>query len=337
METETVEDVLALITDRPADPELFQRLGHAYTKAGQVDEARQAFERSLELDPDDAFTHLFLGNWFGGQSMYREALLQFQLAATLLPDEAVVHWCLADAYKNQGRFDLAHAHFQTGVRVAPEDPQARRKLAEWDEFRTGIEGQKRSMVFAAYHNDYAATTVLLAERWLRDHPDDLGVIYDYAMMLYQMARYDEAIRVYMDAIERFPDDRWGLYNGLGNLYRYRGDFSVAELWYQKAVDENPDEATSYVFLGAVQARQGKLKEAETTHRKAIGCSEGCIDEAHHNLGLVLRGQGRLAEAAVCFRQAIDLCPAYPEAIEALEDIESALVLSVEHVGSRGLT
>ena len=44
-----------------------------------------------------------------------------------------------------------------------------------------------------------------------------------------------------------------------------------------------------------QARQGKLVQAEATHRRATQCSHGQIDEAYHNLGLVLRGQGRLGE------------------------------------------
>jgi tetratricopeptide (TPR) repeat protein len=188
------------------------------------------------------------------------------------------------------------------------------------------------MIRVAYRNDQAATTVLLAARWLQAHPDDLEVIDDFATMLCQMARYDEAVRVYLDRIERCEDERWGLYNQLGHLYRYREDFAVAELWYQKAIDEGPDEAASYIFLGGAQARKGKLRQAEETHRRATRCPEGMIDEAYHNLGLVLRGQGRFGEAAECFRKAIELCPNYADAIEALQDVEAALALSANDKG-----
>ena len=59
------------------------------------------------------------------------------------------------------------------------------------------------------------------------------------------------------------------------------------------------------------------------------CSEGhWIDEAYYNLGLVLRCQGRLSEAADCFRKALELSPTtYGVATEALQDVENALVLS----------
>jgi tetratricopeptide (TPR) repeat protein len=184
-------------------------------------------------------------------------------------------------------------------------------------------------VRVAFQKDYAATCVLVAARWLRNHPDDLYVIHTYAEMLYKMARYEQAIFVYLDAIERFKDERWALYNQMGNLYRYRGDFASAEPWYQKAIDEDVDEAASYIFLGGVQARQGKLKEAEETHRKATQCSEGLICEAYCNLGLTLRGQSRFAEAAECFRKAIEISPKYADAVEALEDVQIATVLSTK--------
>jgi tetratricopeptide (TPR) repeat protein len=186
----------------------------------------------------------------------------------------------------------------------------------------------REAIRLASLNGDAATCVLLAGRWLRDRPDDLQVTHDYAEMLYKLMRYDEAIRVYLDAIERFPDSRWGLYNQMGRLHDYRGDYPIAELWYQKAINEDPDESVSYIFLGATQAQQGKLTQAEETLRRAVQCADWRLDEAHHKLGMVLRGQGRLTEAAECFRRAIELDPKYADAIELLGDVERAIALQM---------
>ena len=57
--------------------------------------------------------------------------------------------------------------------------------------------------------------------------------------------------------------------------------------------------------------------------------QGCRGEFNmiYNFGPVLRGQGRLAEAREYFRKAIELCPDYANAIEALQDVESAMTLS----------
>ncbi len=340
MEPQTVEDVLALLEERPADAELFQLLGELYQHAGRLEEARDAYERSLALNPRDPWTHLFLGNWFYCVGKLQDALTWYKRAAELLPDEAIAYTCQGDAYRSQGRYDLAEEAYKTAVRVAPHDPQARQKLSEWDEtHRKRSVVVTREMIRDAHRNDRAATTVLLAPRWLRDHPDDLTILFDYAEMLYQMTRYEEAVRVYEDALQRFEDAsvHWAIFNQLGHLYQYQGNFAEAERWFQKAIEIDPDEATSYIFLGAAQAREGKLKNAEHTHRKATQCTEGQIDEAYHNLGLVLRGQGRLAEAAECFRKAIELDPQYAGAIEALEDIEMALALSAEDTAASGAT
>jgi tetratricopeptide (TPR) repeat protein len=180
------------------------------------------------------------------------------------------------------------------------------------------------MVRTASRNGQVATTLLLAERLLGERPDDLGVLLDYADTLYHVTRYEEAIRVYLRAAELRENARAPIYGALGHLHRYRGDYAQAERWYQSAIEVSPHDAGGYIFLGGVQARQGKLNEAEATHRAATNCTEGCIDEANLNLGLVLRGQGHLREAAECFRKAIELTADYAEAIDALEDVETAL-------------
>ena len=190
----------------------------------------------------------------------------------------------------------------------------------------GIRSDIRAMILEAFENDHAATCVTLASGWLVDHPNDLGVIICHAQMLYKMARYDEAIPLLVNACERFPESRWSNYCLLGNLFRYRGDFEQACVYYQRAVDEDPDEASSLIFLGSMQARLGNLRLAESTHRRAIKCSKGCVDEAFHNLGLVLRGQGRMDEARECFDRAIALDADDSDAIEALADVECVIKL-----------
>lgn len=184
---------------------------------------------------------------------------------------------------------------------------------------------------SAYKNNDAATCVLLTERWLRDYPDDLNVTHFHAEMLCKLMRYDEAIRIYLDAIERFTDsdDLWGLYNQVGRLYDHRGDHATGECWYQKAIREDPDESWSYVSLGLSQALQGKLIQAETTFRRAILCADWLLPEAHYHLGEVLRGLGRLAESAECFRKAIELQTTFAGAGQCLKDVERAMALQKE--------
>ena len=156
-------------------------------------------------------------------------------------------------------------------------------------------------------------------------------MFDYGEMLYKLTRYEDAIRVYEDALSRVADEdaRWAIYNQLGHLYQYWGRPADAEPWFRKAIEADPEVTTSYIFLGACQARQGKLKEAEETHRAATLCKEGLKEEAYMNLGLVLRAQGRFWDAVDCFERAIELYPQYSSAIEALEDVKMAIAIQGE--------
>ena len=74
------------------------------------------------------------------------------------------------------------------------------------------------------------------------------------------------------------------------------------------------------------AKQGRLHDAEDTHRKAVACTRGCIDEAYLNLGLILRARERFAEAAECFREALRRDPDYRAARRALRDVELCIKL-----------
>ncbi|MGL6075734.1 MAG: tetratricopeptide repeat protein [Fimbriiglobus sp.] len=187
----------------------------------------------------------------------------------------------------------------------------------------------REMVLEAFRNGQAATTVLLAPRWLLDHPDDIRILLEYAEMLYMMARHEDAIRVYEETLSWVgEDDRWAIFNQIGRMYRYSGRYADAEPWFRKAIEIEPDELASYVLLGSSQARQGKMKEAEETYRSAIRWQDSwLLGEATHNLGLVLRAQGRLTEAAEVFRRAIELDPKNFDACEALKDVEKAIPLT----------
>ena len=133
----TIDEVLALIETRPDDADLFQRLGQLYIGTDQFERAREAYERALALDPDDPWTHLYMGNWFYHLRRWREAASWFERAAELLPDAAIAHTCRGDAYKKQGRYELAGRAYKAAARVEPDNATARRKLSEWYEFRYG--------------------------------------------------------------------------------------------------------------------------------------------------------------------------------------------------------
>ncbi len=173
-----------------------------------------------------------------------------------------------------------------------------------------------------------ALTVLHARRYLADYPDDGRIWLILGLTLTEMARYEEAEQALHKAIELCPPDQRSVpLDYMGHLFRESGDYEQAAQWYRRAIEADPDDATSHIFLGAVLARQGRLHDAAESHRTATTCPRGSIDDAYFHLGLVLRSLNRYAEAADCFREALDRDPKYQEARRALQDVERCIALT----------
>ena len=74
---------------------------------------------------------------------------------------------------------------------------------------------------------------------------------------------------------------------------------------------NPDFAAAHNNLGVVLRDQGRLAEAAACCRRAVELMPGSA-AVHNNLGNALKDLGKLDEAVACYRRALDLKPDYVE-------------------------
>lgn len=177
----------------------------------------------------------------------------------------------------------------------------------------------------ACDNAMPALTAARCRDLLADYPEDPTAFMFLGIALTEMARYDEAEEALESAIVYCADGaRWSMLAEMGQYYKARGDFRRAERYFRKVITEAPDEASGYSFLGDILFYQGRLAECEATFRKATTCREGVVYEAYLNLGIALRAEDRLVEAAECFAHALGLKPDYEPAQDALKDVRAAI-------------
>lgn len=170
-----------------------------------------------------------------------------------------------------------------------------------------------------------ALTVVRARAFLDVFPTYGPAWHRLGQALGDLARYEEAQQAILKAIEFCPTERLCLpYAAMGSLFQESGDHDRAAEWYRRAIDAAPDDCVGHVHLGGLLARRGRLVEAEEVHRAGTRCTGGCVDEAFLNLGLILRAQGRFAEAAECFEEALRRDPDYRDAKWALRDVKACL-------------
>jgi len=172
-----------------------------------------------------------------------------------------------------------------------------------------------------------AVVVELCKKHLQKFPKHGPAWLRYGIALAAFAQYADAEKAIRNAIQFWPNERLaGPYGQLGHLAELRGNFRQAAIWYRKAVNHKPDHATYHVFLGSNAFKRGLLKQSEMCYRRALKCSQGCLEEAYFNLGGILLGKRKYAEAIECYEEALKIDPKYKIAKERLDDAKLASLI-----------
>ncbi|MFK7743294.1 MAG: tetratricopeptide repeat protein [Planctomycetota bacterium] len=181
-------------------------------------------------------------------------------------------------------------------------------------------------ILAAWSGSEPATLFELAAAYTRDHPHRFAGWIALADVQRDLARYTEAAAALRCAEPlASPAQRRDIWIQRGHLHKKKGNLKLAVTWYRRAAEDKPT-THAYVFLGAALAQLGEAADAKRCHRKAIQLHTECTDEAHYNLGLLLRSEGRYPQAIESFAEALQLDPKYELAREALLDCEQALAM-----------
>jgi tetratricopeptide (TPR) repeat protein len=81
---------------------LYLSLGNAYEQQGKFDEAIAAFQKSLELKPEFAFSLYELGYVYIKQGRYEEAVQPLQKLISIEPKHALANHALGMSYARMG-------------------------------------------------------------------------------------------------------------------------------------------------------------------------------------------------------------------------------------------
>jgi adenylate cyclase len=89
----------------------------------QVNEAATLAKRAVELDDSDPWAHLALGYVAYTQRRTEDALEEFRRVLDLNPNFAAAHGYIGQALTHAGRSEEAILHLERAIRLSPHDPQ----------------------------------------------------------------------------------------------------------------------------------------------------------------------------------------------------------------------
>ena len=137
--SEYEQDLRAALAERPDDPQLMVSLANLLVALDRWDEAREWFERSLEIEPDRLRTRLDFGLALSQRGAAADAEIQFQRALTIDATSAEAHLLLGELYLNwvPTRREDAVAAFTAAIAAQPESVPALRAREYLDQLDGG--------------------------------------------------------------------------------------------------------------------------------------------------------------------------------------------------------
>jgi FimV-like protein len=109
-------------------PNAWNNLGILAARQGNTDAAIQAFHHALQMDPEHAIALLNLGNAYRQEKDWPEAELALKHALTLNPDDPEANYSLGMVYAQQNDTHRAHEYLEKALAARPAYPEALNNL-----------------------------------------------------------------------------------------------------------------------------------------------------------------------------------------------------------------
>lgn len=207
------------------------------------------------------------------------------------------------------------------------------------------------VLFAALGAQLAHRSVTRRSPWALPAAASIIVLTLFLLTLRQSSIYEDKLKLWTDTAQKNPGS-WMVWINLGDAQATRKtpDLQAAEMDYRKALELAPSIADPHYNVGmldfekhdypAAEAQFRRAAQIEPRHANALDMlgqtliAEKRVEEgikgyraaiaanprhnlAHYNLGIALRDQGHLDQAAAEFAQAADISPADPRPLRDL--------------------
>jgi len=293
---------IAIIRDQikatPQSAETYFRLGLILRQQHKADEARQAFEKALELSPDNLQSIDQLVELDIAKTDFEGALQTIQPEFEKKPESAGLHFLEGKIYAAQGRWDRAEAALVKTLELDPDFSNAYELL-----------------IFSYVAANKFPAAVKELQAFLSKSPNNpralmtLGLIYD------KMKDYPKARDAYEKLLSISPENA----EAMNNLaYLYSEKFDQLDKAYELARKAralqraNPSIADT---LGWALYKRGQYQEALTLLRESSGKLPDNL-EAQFHLGMTSYMMGETEGARRALQRAANAISDFPGKQEA---------------------
>ncbi|CAB3802589.1 Photosystem I assembly protein Ycf3 [Pararobbsia alpina] len=295
---ELYERALAI---EPDDANVMFRLGVLDMQCGAYDAALDWLDRALTRAPDNVRYHFVRGHVFAAAQRFTDAIDAYRRALALEADSADVLFALAAALQSVADYPAAIDAYTAVLAVDPAYADAFNNLGNCHRQQGNTDAAE-----AAYRRAIAL------------HPGDANALTNLGTLVQAVGRVDEALGLLEAAVHAAPDSPCGLVN-LGVALHQRGDFVQSAALLTRAIELDSALPEAEYNLGNALHALGRRREALIHYQRAIEQAPAHAD-AHNNLGIVHQEWGSLHDASQAFNAAIRLRPDFVAALNNLATV-----------------
>jgi len=324
---EAAAELRAAIEVNPYNSAWHFNLGLTLEAMEQYEPACQAYQRALELEPEDIEVLNCLGVNLTRLGRYAEALKRFEQIQKLDPGYEPCYCNRIVTYCEMGDHDNAELMFHLARQWVDECPLCYYNIGNSfyarGQYERAIDCWRQTLRLDSHHRQAHAR---IAETcWLQgdlqtarqhyqaelelDGGQDVDLLLDYGDLLMEMGDLEGAQQKFEAALDGEPDNPEAHYC-LGELALRRNQFTVAEAQFRTVLELDPRFPGAHTRLARIMLRQG-LRRYAARHLSAE--LEHCQDDPAllGEVGELLIEAGRIRQANVVFRRLAKINPSDP--------------------------
>jgi spermidine synthase len=276
----------------PATTESRRHKAEMYLAAEAFGEARAEFIHVLRENPRDQ--HAWKGIVETARSGFdRPALRSFLEEALKTEPTIVARLAAGEFYFQEGNYSRVVEILSAVLQEQPSHIEALERIADATAHQGG------------------AHLAEIAARMLSLEPENPKALYHLATVRLYQGRSDESIQLVKHSLAIDPNNV-SARNLLAIAYGQTFQPQLAEAEFRRAIEQAPDDSTTYNNYGIFLMDRERLAEARRQFQNAIGVNPEDA-EAFAGMGETFRHEGNLAQAQQWYRRALKVNPNQPVA------------------------
>ncbi len=206
----------------PNDAQVHEIIGAAYLALGRSQDAEKHIERSVSLNPNSPEALTRLGDLHKQRKQYREAAAKYSEALAAGLDSAELHLKLGISLQSVGDYAGAEESYRQAMALSPVWPNAYTALG-----------------LLYVQQDRIADAMQAFVQAVDADPNYTDAYFHAADALYSTGKYVEASAIYQSGLSYDPSNARAFLS-LGNCYFQMGAYDAAALAYRQALALKPD-------------------------------------------------------------------------------------------------